>query len=272
MRIRILHETSYRYGMAAKSAIQLLRLTPRNHDGQFVRDWRIDIDRPGRLIRREDCFGNITHALFLDGPLEAITITVAGTVECEDLNGMVRDTLERFPPAFYLRGTRLTEPDPAISLLASEAGAVSPGSLEQAHALMQAIHARMVFDVKATNTVTTAAEAWAAGHGVCQDLSQIFVSAAREIGIPARYVSGYLVQRGIAEQEASHAWAEAWIPDLGWVGFDPTNGICVTETHVRIAVGLDYLDAAPVRGSFYGGAEEDLSVRVRADETGQAQA
>ena len=106
---------------------------------------------------------------------------------------------------------------------------------------------------------TSAEQAAAAGHGVCQDFAHIFIAAARLLGIPARYVSGHLFRRdGAHAQEAAHAWAEAWVGDLGWVAFDPANGICADDAYVRVACGLDYRDAAPVAGARSGGGAERI--------------
>ena len=124
-----------------------------------------------------------------------------------------------------------------------------------------------MFDLDPTHAATTAAEAFALKRGVCQDLTQIFIAAARSLGIPARYVSGYFHRAdGVIEQDAGHAWAEAHVPDLGWVAFDPANGISATDAHLRVAVGLDYLGAAPVRGSRYGGSDEILTIRLRVEQ------
>ncbi len=102
---------------------------------------------------------------------------------------------------------------------------------------------------------------------MCQDLTHIFIAAARELGFPARYVGGYFHRNdGVTRQQAGHAWAEAFIPSFGWVAFDPANGICATDAHVRVAVGLDYLGAAPVRGTRYGGGVETLAVSVVIDQ------
>jgi transglutaminase-like putative cysteine protease len=121
----------------------------------------------------------------------------------------------------------------------------------------------MTFDTEPTHAATTAAEAFAIRRGVCQDLTHIFIAAARHLRIPARYVSGYFWRiDGITDQDAAHAWAEAKVPGIGWVGFDPANGICSSEAHIRVAVGLDYLGAAPVRGSRYGGGSEALDVKL----------
>lgn len=272
MRIRIKHETAYRYAAPIKSAIQFLRLTPRNHSGQFVVNWAVDTDCDARLIRREDWFGNICHGLYVEGPVEEIVLRVEGEVETEDTAGTVRASVERFPPELFLRETRLTRPEGALLPLAAEIEAAESEPLHRAHALMKAIGERVKFDIGSTTTVTSADEALTAGHGVCQDFSHIFIAAARRIGIPARYVSGYLYKSSETEQEATHAWAEAHFDGLGWVSFDAANGICATEAYVRVATGLDYLDAAPVRGSVYGLAEERLDVRLRIDSARQSQA
>ena len=122
----------------------------------------------------------------------------------------------------------------------------------------------MAYDTSPTHAATTAEEAFALKRGVCQDYTHIFIAAARSLAIPARYIGGHFHRAdGAVRQEAGHAWAEAFVPDLGWVGFDPTNGVCVTDAHVRVAAGLDYLAAAPVRGSRYGGGSETLDVSVR---------
>ena len=133
-----------------------------------------------------------------------------------------------------------------------------------------ALNREIAFDTDPTHSATTAAEAFSLQRGVCQDLTHIFVAAARSLDIPARYVGGHFHRAdGVTAQEAGHAWAEAYVENLGWVGFDPTNGICTTEAHVRVAVGLDYLGAAPVRGTRFGGSGETLTVAVRVDQARQ---
>jgi transglutaminase-like putative cysteine protease len=125
----------------------------------------------------------------------------------------------------------------------------------------------MEFDIEPTLVTTTAAEAFALKRGVCQDATHIFITAARHLGIPARYIGGHFYrQDDVTAQDAGHAWAEAFVEKLGWVGFDPTNGISPTEAHVRVATGLDYLGAAPVRGTRYGGGGESLKVAVQVEQ------
>jgi transglutaminase-like putative cysteine protease len=268
MRIRVSHETVYRYDAPPKGVIQTLRMTPRNHDGQYVVDWRIDVSADCRLDAHEDAFGNLTHTFTADGPLAALRLVVDGEVETQDNHGIVRGTAEHFPPSLFLRTTPLTAPDAAIAAFAREVAAGGGAdALGLLHALLARIHADMTFDTDPTHTATTAAEAFALRRGVCQDLTHVFIAAAREIGFPARYVAGYFHRAdGVVRQEAGHAWAEAHVPDFGWVAFDPANGICATDAHIRVAVGLDYLGASPVRGTRYGGGAEQLSVTVVVDQ------
>ena len=267
MRIRIAHDTVYSYERPAKGLIQALRLTPRDHDSQHVRDWRIEPSVDGRLSAREDSFGNVVHLFSTEGHLDGLTLRVTGEVETSETHGLVRGAQERIPDLFFLRETELAAADDAIAEFAlATAGDVAKDPLGALHRLLNGIHEEVLFDTGPTEATTRAAEAFAMRRGVCQDLTHIFLAAARRLGIPARYVSGYFVRSdGVVDQDAGHAWAEAKVPDLGWVGFDPTNGISIGEAHVRVAIGLDYLGAAPVRGSRYGGGPEKLDVKLRVE-------
>ena len=264
MRIRLDHRTGYTYQSPAKSILQILRLTPRSHEGQRVVRWRVEIDADAKLVKGEDALGNVTHTAFVAGPVSELNVSVNGEVETWDTNGVVRGGVERFPADVFLRETALTTPTPDIEAFAKDTvGASDRDCLERLHDLMMAVQREVAFDVKPTHSATTAAEAFELKRGVCQDLSQIFITAARSLGVPARYVSGHLARSdGVIEQEAAHAWAEAYAPDLGWVGFDAANGICPTPAYIRVAIGLDYLAAAPVRGSRSGGGQETMDVKL----------
>jgi transglutaminase-like putative cysteine protease len=268
MRIRICHETVYRYESPPAGVIQVLRLTPRNHDGQYVTDWRIDLSRECRLDSQEDAFGNITHTFAAAGPFSELSVLVEGEVETQDTQGVVRGAIERFPPTLFLRETPLTAADAAIADYAREIrGRAGEDELAILHALVERLHLDIVYDTEPTHPATTASEAFALRRGVCQDHAHVFIAAARTLGIPARYAGGYFHRAdGLVQQEAGHAWAEAFVPELGWTGFDPANGISPTDAHVRVAVGLDYLGAAPGRGSRYGGGAEALRVALRVDQ------
>jgi transglutaminase-like putative cysteine protease len=270
MRLHIAHSSVYRYDPPTAGVIQVLRLTPRNHEGQYVERWRIDVVPDARLAAHEDAFGNIAHVFTADGPLEELRVEVDGEVETQNANGVVRGTVERFPPSLFLRDTALTQADSAIRDFAAKIRDVSGGvALAELHGLLD----RLFEDTAgATGDATAqaapaknAAEAFAAKRGTPKDLAHIFIGAARSLGIPARYVGGYFREPS-ADADTSHAWAEAFVPDLGWVGFDPSNGCCPTDGHVRVAIGLDSLGAAPARGTRLGVGAETLAVAIKVDQ------
>ena len=265
MRIRIDHETRYSYARAARFIVQVLRLTPRSTEGQQVRDWRIETDTDARLRRSEDAFGNIVHTLYTERPTDALMVRVTGEVATVDTGGVLRGSPERLSPLVFLRDTPLTEADAALRALADQVGP-DGDALTRLHRLMEAINTQVAFMVGSTTADHTAADAYAQRQGVCQDHAQIFISAAR------RYISGHLHRSdGVEDQEAAHAWAEAWVPDLGWVGFDAANGISPTEHYVRVACGLDALGASPIRGTSYGGGGETMAVALRVRQMQQTQ-
>ncbi len=273
MRIHISHATTYHYETPPIGVTQMLRLTPRNHDGQYVVGWRIELSEDCLLHQHEDAFGNITHSFTAEGPFSELSVTVDGEVETQDTHGLVNGAVERFPPALFLRETALTQADAAIADFAeaTRAGAgQGVDTLALLHFLLNEINREITFDTSPTQVATTAAEAFALRRGVCQDLTHIFIAAARQLGIPARYIGGHFYRAdGVTAQDAGHAWAEVHIENLGWVGFDPTNGISTTDAHVRVAAGLDYLGAAPVRGTRYGGSGETLKVAVHVEQARQ---
>jgi transglutaminase-like putative cysteine protease len=263
MRLSVNHNTVYRYSEPTRRIIQLLRVTPPSFQGQTVLNWRIDVDCDARLRQGRDGYGNVTHMLYVDAPVRALTISVSGRVLTEDRAGIVKGVLGDLPPEVFLRETPLTAAADALDWLASEIAGEGGATIDMLHRLNRQIHGRMRFDVDATGVGTRAEEAFAAGHGVCQDFGHIFLAVARRIGIPARYVSGHLFRRdGVHRQTAAHAWVEAWVEGLGWVAFDPTNGICADDAYLRVASGLDYQEAAPVVGARSGGGAEELSVEV----------
>ena len=261
MLITLRHETSYAYSEPIVYAIQTLRLTPQPYDGLAVLSWRLRGTSKHELPSFADGYGNIVHSHSV-GPLQrAWRIIVEGKVETRDRGGIVRGARETLPPGFYLRPTALTMPGAALLALANEQ---APGSVEWAVALMHAVRDRIDYKPGLTDAGTRAEEALAKGVGVCQDHAHVMIAAARAHGVPARYVSGYLwTDHEAGAEEASHAWAELFLDGLGWVGFDASNRLQPTESHVRVAIGLDYHSAAPVRGIRRGIGEESLSVSLR---------
>ena len=266
MLLQIDHITRYTYSEPASGIVQKLRLTPRPSDTQQVVSWRIDVDADGRLMSSTDSYGNICHVFYADRPVDGLVLHVTGTIITSDAAGLVRGCEEPMPPLLFLRTTPLTAITPALSCFAESFRRDNP--IDTLHALMLGVHAHMQFEPGITDVVTEADAAFVLGRGVCQDLSQIFIATARHLGFPARYVSGHYAAPDHPEQEAAHAWAEAYVPDLGWIAFDPTHGVCATEGHVRVAVGLDSLEASPVRGSRRGGGLESLAVGVHGRQAG----
>ena len=264
MLLSIHHRTHYRFTHPARYTVQYLRLTPRSDSSQNVLRW--SIGAPGGTTQQTDAFGNILHILVCDGIHEDITITVEGLVDSADTTGIVdhHPGEDRVPREIYLRPTELTRPDePVCDLAAPLAPAFAGDRLDALHQLSRAVAQAVDYRKGETNVTSTAAQALAAGFGVCQDQAHVFAAAARLLGAPTRYVSGYVHSAGDgADEAASHAWAESWIDDLGWVAFDVANEVCANDAHVRLAVGPDYLSCAPVRGVRRGGGEEDLSVQV----------
>src|SRR5258707_5849681 len=182
MRIRISHLTSYRYATPATSVIERLRLPPRNHDGQYVARWRIDVSADCRLDQHEDAFGNITHAFTAEGPFSELTVTAEGEVETRDTQGIVRGAVERFPPSLYLRETGLTGPDAGIEAFAAASREAAVGDiLKLLHLMLEHLHDEMTYDTGATYASTTAAQALQLKRGACQGFRHIFISASRNL-------------------------------------------------------------------------------------------
>ena len=264
MRLSISHRTQYRFTRPLTNAVQILRLTPHSCLNQTVLDWRIDVDCDAKLRDSRDGYGNCVTALYVDEPVTSLTITATGQVVTDDRAGIVSGLPSDLPSGVFLRSTDLTTPDDALRDFARDVGGRARTTLDRLHLLSNSLGGRMTFDTQSSQVSTDAASAFAAGRGVCQDYAHIFTAAARAIDIPARYVSGHLYRRyGEETQPASHAWAEAWVEGLGWVAFDPTNGICADDNYVRIASGLDFADVSPIVGSRRGGGAEKMTVEVR---------
>lgn len=258
MRIAVSHTTSYRSDPPSR-AIQALRLVPPSLRGQKVLSWQLRLEGAEAGLRYTDAFGNQVALAASHGPVAEVTITAEGVVETQDTAGVVGFPAEAVVPAVCLRETALTAPDDAIRKFAVSCRRES--ALATLHALLDRLHETVAYVPGSTASTTAAAAAFAAKRGVCQDHAHIFIAAARALGLPARYATGYLVTDE-ARAAAHHAWAEALAPDIGWIGFDPANGQCPTDHYVRLAVGLDALEAAPVRGVRLGGAVEQLRVSV----------
>ncbi|MDX8477812.1 transglutaminase family protein [Mesorhizobium sp. VK24D] len=264
MRLKITHRTEYRYDAPVPYLLQRLRLLPMSGHTQTVSSWAIKIDGAREEVRFTDHFGNDTRLVSAEGGHTTITLEAHGEVTTRDTAG-VSGPHQGFAPLWLFgQETPLTAAGDGIRELAASVGEGT--DIERLHGLMGAIRERVAYKPGTTSAVTPAEEALALKSGVCQDHSQIFAAAARVMGFPARYVSGYLMMDATVEQAASHAWAEAHVGGLGWVAFDPANGISPDERYVRVATGRDYRDASPVSGILLGQAQEKLAVTVTVEQ------
>lgn len=269
MLIAVEHVTTYRYDRPARGVVQSHRLTPSVYEGQRTLAWEVTVSDGQKGGGFRDGAGDWVQGWSVRGPVEAITVTVAGLVETADLAGVLRGHRESVHPLAWLADTAATRPDAAIRDLAAGVRGAG-GALDTAHALAGAVARAIDWTPGATKPHTTAAEALTLGQGVCQDHAHVMIAAARVLELPARYAAGYLLTEG-QTGEAAHAWAEVWVRGLGWVGFDPANQCCPDGRYIRTGSGLDARDAAPIRGTARGGAgTEALEVAVRVAQ-GQAQ-
>lgn len=245
MRLHVEHRVVRRFAELQARVVQLLRVTPENTHDQVVASWRVDVDCDARLRDGRDGFGNRVTMLYADGPLRELALTVSGEVVLGRSDGVVRGAHEALPPEVFLRATPATAADDAIRAFAAGAGGADP--LDRLHRLNRALHDRFAgVDGAEPSPAATAADAFAAGGAAPRDLAHIFCAAARATGSPARYVAGH--RRSDGGRAVPHAWAEAHVDGLGWVGFDPAAGLCPETDHVRVAAALDAPGAAPVAG------------------------
>ncbi|MFN0193962.1 MAG: transglutaminase domain-containing protein [Aestuariivirga sp.] len=264
-RLHVRHETRYDYEARVAYSVQRLHLTPSAFASQRVEQWAISAPGIDTALVYTDGFGNRVHVTTVMDFTGPVTIVAEGVVHSTDASGIVKGLISATPDAVYLRQTKATQPSAAMKAMSERISAKRANSLETLHLLMAGIHEHVTYELGTTHTHTTAAEAYADGRGVCQDHAHIFAGTARAMGIPARYVTGYLVIGEGASSTAAHAWAEAFVPDLGWVGFDPANCKCPTDHYVRVAAGLDAAGAAPIRGARRGGLSEAMAVEVKVE-------
>lgn len=263
MRLSIRHTTHYAFAGPVMHALQRLRLTPKETQGQRIIEWQMRFENAHLELEYEDQHFNHVTLVGVNPGAREVTVTCEGVVETEDNAGVIGRHSGHLPLWSFLRQTPLTRPGARLRALVREVpGGAGEARLDFLHGLSGLIRERIAYETGRTHAATTAEEAVVHGYGVCQDHAHIFIGAARASGIPARYVSGYLMMDDRIEQEATHAWAEAHVEGLGWVGFDVSNGISPDPRYVRVATGSDYRDAAPVTGISFGGMEEVLRVDV----------
>ncbi len=265
MRLKITHTTQYHYDAPVAYALQRLRLVPLDGPTQKIAEWNLEIEGATQEVQFADQFGNDTRLISVSGEPHSISVHAAGEVETRDTTGIYGPNRGFAPLWLFGRQSRLTEPGKGVEKLLSD---MPDGGRDIAwlHELVNRIRDKVGYEVGTTDAGTTAEDALEQGTGVCQDHAHIFLSAARKSGLPARYISGYLLIEGTTDQVASHAWAEAHLDGLGWVGFDVSNGISPDERYVRLATGRDYRDAMPISGIRLGTANERLEVRITVEQ------
>ena len=253
MKLDIAHKTCFSYQNLVKQSTQYLRLTPKDSIHQNILSW--DLLLPAQAICTTDTYGNVLHVLTLDTPHQSIEIEARGVVEILEEEDSAPDPDSTLSPLVFLRLTPLTQPDQAIVEFAWRYYRPE-APLASLDRLMGELLLKMPYQPGSTIVTDTAAKVFAAGTGVCQDHSHVFLACCRSLHIPARYVSCYLYTDTV-EHVATHAWVEAWV-DGNWHSFDITNNTRSTRQHLKLAVGVDYLDACPVRGMRLGGGSEDM--------------
>jgi transglutaminase-like putative cysteine protease len=262
MRLYVQHRTEYFYTEPQARLVQLLRMSPGNHLGQSVIGWSIEVDRDARLKPARDGYGNDITMLYVDGPVDRIAITVSGEVLTEDHAGMIGATAEPLGALYFLQPTALTAPDGAIRAFVDSLG-LGAERLSGAHVLAEAVHEKLVLIDPDAGIDQRAAVRFAEGKADAQGAAHLLIAAARAAGYPARYVAGHIYRPYEKGVHAAHGWAEIHVEGYGWIGFDPHEGRCPTESYVRVAVGLDHHEAAPISGARIGGGGEALAVDVR---------
>lgn len=269
MRISISHVSEYTYDGPAAATLQALRLHPAPVMGQNVLYWTVDAPGIASAASYTDGFGNRVELVVGPSDSSTVVVTAHGEVETENNGGVSGWTGEAVAPGAFLRVNLVTNASPDIVAMAEAVR--DPDRLATLHDLMAAIGANMAYLAHSTDARTTATAAFAAKRGVCQDYAHIFIAAARYLEIPARYVTGYMLMEDGSSSPAHHAWAEAMVDHIGWVGFDATNDMCPTDRYVRLGSALDAASAAPIRGVRRLLGQEKLSVQVSVREVGQSQ-
>jgi transglutaminase-like putative cysteine protease len=280
----IRHITRFRYSSPVRESVMEIRMQPRSEGPQMLRSFQISTNPRSQLYAYTDHFGNAVYHFNVLKEHEELRIEAQAVIEIARTQPLpdALDTLEwaRFNPYNLthdhfdlLEPSRFTQPTPALAAFMETKALVKPQDdpLTALKVLNSAINQAFEYESGITQADSPIDHALREGRGVCQDFAHIMITIARSWGIPTRYVSGYLYHRPKTQDrsgpDATHAWIECYLPSLGWVGFDPTNNVVADERHIRAAVGRDYGDVPPTRGTFKGGAESELAIAVAVEPT-----
>lgn len=281
LRLAIRHDSLFEYREPTPSCVMLVRLCPFDDRGQRLRSFEISTDPPALPVASDDGFGNLCHMFSIVRRHDRASLRSESVVESAGPPG-VPDRLEpaawdllaeqaRAAPLWpYLAPSRFARPGEALARFVERTGLASGADpLSTLRGTCAALNALFTYAPGSTSVDSEIDSILETGEGVCQDYTHVMIALGRSWGIPSRYVSGYLRLEGRSGEQtprgASHAWAEFWLPELGWTGFDPTNDTVADHRHIRIAHGRDYADAAPTRGVVYGGGEARVTVAVTVD-------
>ncbi len=274
-RYEIEHVSRYLYTAPVRHSVMSLCLQPRDDLGQRLRHFAVSTAPPAPLNGETDCFGNTKHVLNIHREHEALEITTRSTVETAPAAALpaslgagaweeLRSWRESFAHWDFMHASALARPSAALTAFMDRLGIEPAGDpLAALLRLSDTLHHSFQYVPGTTSAVSPIEHILESGRGVCQDYAHVMIAIARSWGVPARYVSGYMYVTHQALETATHAWVECRLPDLGWVGFDPTNQSLADGRYVRIAVGRDYQDVAPTRGVLLGGGDSRLEVDVR---------
>lgn len=263
MRLTIRHTTTYRFAEPVHYGLQKLRLIPKSRAGQTVLNWSMTIEGGKAETEFTDEYLNRVSLISFDPQATEIIVHCEGEVDSADRGGVVGKHGGFAPLWLFLRSTPLTRAGANLRRLTRGLREDEAEDIPRLHALSARVLEAVDYKIGRTGPETTAEDALEGGAGVCQDHAHVFIAAARLLGYPARYVSGYLMMDDRVHQDASHAWAEAHVAGLGWVGFDISNAISPDARYVRVATGLDYAEAAPISGVRFGASGESLAVDIQ---------
>jgi transglutaminase-like putative cysteine protease len=286
MQFTIRHVTRFLYESPISESVMEARVQPRSEGGQRCLHFALSTTPLSRVRMYQDHDGNVVHHFNIPGRISRLSVVAEALVEStpapvqpEALAAGAWEELDNVASSGtcweWLNPSPFARPIPALDAFAAELALERGGDpLSALVRLNDALFSRLTYSPKSTRVDSPIDEALASRRGVCQDFTHIMIALVRRLGIPCRYVSGYLFQQGedgVRSPEGStHAWAEAWLPGLDWVGFDPTNKLIADHRHIRVAVGRDYADVPPTRGVFKGlsSVRSELSVSVRVGATG----
>lgn len=282
-RYEVVHETRYTYSSSVASGHHFAHLTPRATGCQQVRSHVLEFEpQPSEITDIVDYFGNHCVRFLINRPHEVMQVLARSTLDVRDRSldeaALTQAWEQALCESVYtvepVDVAEMRQPSPLVECLPEtrhySSEFFSPGRpwVEAMLDLTRHIKENFVYDPKATTVSTPVAEVFATHRGVCQDFAHLMLSCLRSLGLPARYVSGYILnepppgQEKLLGADASHAWVESWLPGVGWIGFDPTNGKRADHEFITLAWGRDFMDVTPLRGVVLGGGDHELAVRV----------